>query len=86
MSILRTEHEELKTLFKTLKSFAETVMMDRHNLKDADVSDHGHRWKLEIRINQKLVTITESRDLIDCCRFPRSRSTSYMNKFSLNIF
>ena len=34
MGNLKTEHEELKTMFKTLKNTRETFSVDEHNLKN----------------------------------------------------
>jgi len=34
MGNLKTEHEELKTMFKTFKNTRETFIIDEHNLKN----------------------------------------------------
>ena len=34
MGNLKTEHEELKTMFKTSKNTRETFIVDKHNLKN----------------------------------------------------
>jgi len=36
MGNLRTEHEELKTMFKTLKNTRETFITDGHHLKNTE--------------------------------------------------
>ena len=84
MGSLKTKHEELKTLFKTLKSSTETFMMDRHNnLKDADVPDVA---KMEKKDLNKPNTNDYSRIKRPYRLLPVSSiqkyESSYMNKFS----